>query len=193
MSLCFSLQDAFTVFGEYTDLEWRANTDQIIFKLVALIWTLKDGDPKIRDYTTSTFFNPVLGNVTNAKKQNKTKITSRFVRAKGYYSKKIAFESLYIRWSNNLSTRSIKPLSSSFKTSTFKFFKQDTGQMFIKSCILFSPLFQNHPRARQRFVPSFSRKEVRSRPHNRAISVLLGFQSVGWGNAHSDCYSAYKA
>ena len=50
---------------------------------------------------------------------------------------KIAFESLYIRWSNNLSTRSIKPLSSSFKTSTFKFFKQDTGQMFIKSCILF--------------------------------------------------------
>lgn len=137
MSLCFSLQDAFTVFGEYTDLEWRASTDQIIFKLVALIWTLKDGDPKIRDYTTSTFFNPVLGNVTNAKKQNKTKITSRFVRAKGYYSKKIAFESLYIRWSNNLSTRSIKPLSSSFKTSTFKFFKQDTGQMFIKSCILF--------------------------------------------------------
>ena len=74
MSLCFSLQDAFTVFGEYTDLEWRASTDQIIFKLVALIWTLKDGDPKIRDYTTSTFFNPVLGNVKNEKnKQNKTK------------------------------------------------------------------------------------------------------------------------
>lgn len=67
----------------------------------------------------------------------KTPLTSRFVRAKGYYSKKITFESLYIRWSNNLSTRSIKPLSSSFKTSTFKFFKQDTGQMFIKSSILF--------------------------------------------------------
>ena len=78
MSLCFSLQDAFTVFGEYTDLEWRANTDQIIFKLVALIWTLKDGDPKIRDYTTSTFFNPVLGNVKNE---------TRFDRAKGYYSR----------------------------------------------------------------------------------------------------------
>ena len=78
MSLCFSLQDAFTVFGEYTDLEWRANTDQIIFKLVALIWTLKDGDPKIRDYTTSTFFNPVLGNVTNEKtKQNKNNIAFR--------------------------------------------------------------------------------------------------------------------
>ena len=75
MSLCFSLQDAFTAFGEYTDLEWRANTDQIIFKLVALIWTLKDGDPKIRDYTTSTFFNPVLGNVKNGKKQNKNKET----------------------------------------------------------------------------------------------------------------------
>lgn len=71
MSLCFSLQDAYTVFGEYTDLEWRANTDQIIFKLVALIWTLKDGDPKIRDYTTSTFFIPVLGNVKHEK--NKTK------------------------------------------------------------------------------------------------------------------------
>ena len=73
MSLCFSLQDAFTVFGEYTDLEWRASTDQIIFKLVALIWTLKDGDPKIRDYTTSTFFNPVLGNVTNEKNKTKQK------------------------------------------------------------------------------------------------------------------------
>ena len=67
----------------------------------------------------------------------KTPLTSRFVRAKGYYSKKIASESLYIRWSNNLSTRSIKPLSSSFKTSKFSFFKQDTGQMFITSCILF--------------------------------------------------------
>ena len=66
------------VFGEYTDLEWRANTDQIIFKLVALIWTLKDGDPKIRDYTTSTFFNPVLGNVKNE---------TLFDRGKGYYSR----------------------------------------------------------------------------------------------------------
>ena len=92
MSLCFSLQDAFTVFGEYTDLEWRANTDQIIFKLVALIWTLKDGDPKIRDYTTSTFFNPVLGNVIKlffrqASVILKTPVTSRFDREKGYYSR----------------------------------------------------------------------------------------------------------
>ena len=85
MSLCFSLQNAFTVFGEYTDLEWRANTDQIISKLVALIWTLKDGDPKIRDYTTSTFFNPLLGNVKNEKKQkqNETKQKQRN-REKGY-------------------------------------------------------------------------------------------------------------
>lgn len=155
MSLCFSLQDAFTVFGEYTDLEWRANTDQIIFKLVALIWTLKDGDPKIRDYTTSTFFNPALGNVKNEKNKTKTNTKKHktllqssvrnlenpaniaFRQSEGILLQQIAFESLYIRWPNNSSTRSIKPLNSSFKTSTFKFFLQDTGQMFIKPCNLF--------------------------------------------------------
>ena len=60
-----------------------------------------------------------------------------FRQSEGILLQQVAFESLYIRWPNNLSTRSIKPLSSSFKTSLFKFFKQDTGQMFIKSCILF--------------------------------------------------------
>jgi len=211
MSLCFSLQNAFTVFGEYTDLEWRANTDQIIFKLVALIWTLKDGEPKIRDYTTSTFFNPVLGNVKNGKNKPKKKKQKTLLQAsfrnlenppniafrqsEGILLQKIAFESLYIRWSNNLSTRSIKPLSSSFKTSTFKFFKQDTGQMFIKSCFLFFWSFSESSArpteicsiiiTRRSAIPPSQQSNIslvwvpKRRLRERTLRLLFSLQSLG--------------